>query len=147
MIQSGSRALGDELKRKLNCTVYIEEMPGKNALAWAIEDQSVSKTLICCFFDKTTSYILYLSSFWGQGEDAAASRACCLVAHFAETQAAFWRRFPFPSAPAMQHNTEPCLQLTGWPGAGSILGAEAGWSTACFTFRWDWSGMELRRST
>lgn len=23
-------ALGDELKRKLNCTVYIEEMPGKN---------------------------------------------------------------------------------------------------------------------
>ena len=24
------RALGDELKRKLNCTVYIEEMPGKN---------------------------------------------------------------------------------------------------------------------
>ena len=25
------RALGDELKRKLNCTVYIEDMPGKNA--------------------------------------------------------------------------------------------------------------------
>ena len=22
--------MGDELKRKLNCTVYIEEMPGKN---------------------------------------------------------------------------------------------------------------------
>ena len=27
------RALGDELKRKLNCTVYIEDMPGKNAVA------------------------------------------------------------------------------------------------------------------
>ncbi|CAE7658701.1 EIF2D [Symbiodinium sp. CCMP2456] len=26
------RALGDELKKKLNCTVYIEDMPGKNAV-------------------------------------------------------------------------------------------------------------------
>ena len=31
------RALGDELKRKLNCTVYIEEMPGKNVSAWVLQ--------------------------------------------------------------------------------------------------------------
>ena len=29
------RALGDELKKKLNCTVYIEDMPGKNAVTSA----------------------------------------------------------------------------------------------------------------
>ena len=62
------RALGDELKKKLNCTVYIEDMPGKNAVTSA--------------YPAAGSTVSSRAQIAGEREDAATAGSRSLAAEF-----------------------------------------------------------------